>query len=131
MGTQTIPPGGRLGRRALEVGEAVFFVWRGAGRALVNDDWRPVAPETLVYVGRGTPHDVVNDGPGDLALVWVATPPGLATLLAGLGRERAPGDPVPPPFDAPGDGRDLYRRARIAALEDTVAGAAAAEPARP
>src|SRR5262249_47527589 len=58
MGVQTLPPGGRLGRRAFAAGDGVFFVYLGSGRAMVNQEWRPIAPETLIYVGRGTPHDI-------------------------------------------------------------------------
>jgi mannose-6-phosphate isomerase-like protein (cupin superfamily) len=118
MGTQTIPPGGRLGTRAFEIGEGAFFVHRGTGRAMVNDEWRPIAPETLIYAGRGARHDVENDGAGDLVLAWVATPPGLAGLVRGLGRERTPGTPAPAPFDPPADARDAYRRAGILRLDD-------------
>jgi mannose-6-phosphate isomerase-like protein (cupin superfamily) len=113
MGTQTIPPGGRLGARAFEVGEGMFFVYRGTGKASVNDASREIAPETLIYVGRGTPHDIVNTGEGDLCLGWVSTPPGLATLTRLIGRVRTPAAAVPAPFDPPADAGDAYRRAGL------------------
>lgn len=113
MGTQTIPPGGRLGGRALDVGEAVFFVHRGTGRAMVNGRWRPVAPETLVYAGRGAVHDIENDSGHDLAFAWVVTPPGLDTLVRRIGRERTAGAVPPPPFDPPDDAERLYRRSGL------------------
>lgn len=113
MGTQTIAPGGRLGARAFATGEGVFFVHRGTGRAMVNHRWRAIAPETLIYVGRGAPHDVVNDGRDDLCLAWVVTPPGLETLARRLGVARTPGDAAPAPFDPPADAADAYRRAGL------------------
>lgn len=114
MGTQTIPPGGRLGERAFEVGEAAFFVYGGTGRAMVNGRWRAIAPETLIYVGRGATHDIENDGAGDLAFAWIVTPPGLEGLMRAIGRERTPGTTEPGPFDSPKDLAAASRRARIA-----------------
>jgi hypothetical protein len=55
MGTQTLPPGGRLGL-GFAAGEAVFFVYAGRGRAMVNQrapdrpgdpDLRPGCATTL------------------------------------------------------------------------------------
>ena len=117
MGTQTLPPGGRLGPRVFDVGEAAFFVYRGTGRATVNGERRPLAPESLVYVARGTPHDVENDGPEDLQFAWIAAPPGLATLVARLGRERRTGSAAPAPFDPPPPDADAaYRLAGVRSL---------------
>jgi hypothetical protein len=36
MGTQTLPPGGRLGPRAFAAGEGAYFVCVGSGRAMIN-----------------------------------------------------------------------------------------------
>jgi mannose-6-phosphate isomerase-like protein (cupin superfamily) len=113
MGTQTIPPGGRLGPRAFAVGEAAFFVYRGTGRATGNGRVTEVAPETLIYVGRGAPHDIENDGRDDLSFAWVTVPPRLAALLSRIGRTRTPGTPPPPPFDAPADAARLYAHAGL------------------
>lgn len=113
MGTQTIPPGGRLGARAFDIGEGVYFVYRGTGRAMVNGHWRPVAPETLVYAGRGAVHDVHNDSAQDLSFAWVVTPPGLDTLVRRIGRERVADHAAPPAFDLPGDAEAAYRRSGL------------------
>jgi mannose-6-phosphate isomerase-like protein (cupin superfamily) len=113
MGTQTLAPGGRLGSRAFAVGEGVFFVYQGRGRAMVNGQLRSVAPESLIYVARGATHDIQNDGGGELSFAWIVTPPGLDTLVRRIGVERVPGGPAPAPFDLPGDARDSYRRCHI------------------
>ena len=113
MGTQTLAPGGRLGPRAFAVGEGVFFVYRGRGRAIVNGQSRSVAPESLIYVGRGATHDVQNGDDGELSFAWVVTPPGLETLVRRIGIERSPGAPAPAPFEPPIDARDSYRRCRM------------------
>jgi quercetin dioxygenase-like cupin family protein len=113
MGTQTLPPGGRLGPRTFAAGEGVFFVYVGSGQAMVNQEWRRIAPETLIYVARGTPHDILNDGAADLSFAWVVTPPGLDRLVGSMGRPREPGTVAVPPFDAPDDAAVLYRRAGL------------------
>lgn len=113
MGTQIIPPGGRLGARAFEVGEAAFFIYGGTGRAMVNGRWRAIAPETLIYVGRGATHDIENDGAGNIALAWIVTPPGFEGLIRAIGRERTPGTTEPGPFDTPKDLPAACRRARV------------------
>jgi mannose-6-phosphate isomerase-like protein (cupin superfamily) len=113
MGTQTLAPGGRLGSRAFAVGEGVFFVYQGRGRAMVNRQLRSVAPDSLIYVGRAATHDIQNDGEGELSFAWVVTPPGLDTLVRRIGVERIPGGAAPAPFDLPSDARDSYRRCYI------------------
>jgi quercetin dioxygenase-like cupin family protein len=123
MGTQTLPPGGRLGSRMFAAGEGVFFVYAGSGRAMLNQEWRRIAPETLIYVGRGTPHDIENDSAADLSFVWVVSPPGLDRLVAKMGRPRTPGAIAPEPFGAPGDATELYRRAGLIPLDAELASA--------
>src|SRR5262249_962262 len=123
MGTQTLPPGGRLGPRAFAAGEGVFFVYVGIGRAMVNREWRRIASETLIYVARGTPHDIHNDGTGDLSFAWVATPPGLDRLVGKIGRLREAGVDAPSSFDAPSDAAELYRRAGLTPLHPELASA--------
>jgi mannose-6-phosphate isomerase-like protein (cupin superfamily) len=121
MGTQTLPAGGRLGPRAFAAGEGVFFVYVGSGRAMVNQGWRRIAPETLIYVARGVPHDIHNDGTADLSFAWVVTPPGLERLVGSMGRPREPGSSAPSPFDVPSDAAELYRRAGLTPLHSELA----------
>jgi quercetin dioxygenase-like cupin family protein len=123
MGTQTLPPGGRLGPRAFAAGEGAFFVLRGGGRALVNRAWRRIAPETLIYVARGAPHDIHNDGAADLSFTWVVTPPGLEGLVARVGRPRKPGAAAPSPFEAPADAAELCERAGVTPIDGNLASA--------
>lgn len=121
MGTQTLPPGGRLGLREFAAGEGVFFVYAGSGRVMVNQEWRRIAPETLIYVARGAPHDIDNDGGADLSFAWIVTPPGLDTLVGSMGRPREPRALAPSPFDAPSDAAALYRRAGLTPLHPELA----------
>ncbi|HYE90944.1 MAG TPA: cupin domain-containing protein [Terriglobales bacterium] len=113
MGTQTLPPGGRLAPRTFEVGEIVYFVVGGTGAVTMNGATRPVARETLVYAGRGATHTLANDGREDLTLAWVVTPPGLEVLMRQAGRPRTPGDSAPAAFAEPAEARAAYRRAGL------------------
>jgi mannose-6-phosphate isomerase-like protein (cupin superfamily) len=117
MGTQTLPPGGRLGPRAFAAGEGVYFVYVGSGRAMMNQEWRRIAPETLIYVARGMPHDIHNDGASDLSFAWVVTPLGLDRLVNKVGRPREPGASAPSSFDAPSNTAEMYRRAGLMRLD--------------
>ena len=113
MGTQTLPPGGRLAARTFDVGEIVYFVVRGRGRAVMNGPPRAIAPESLIYAGRGAPHAIENDGTDDLTFAWVVTPPGLEVLMRQAGVERTPGVPAPAPFAEPASAAGAYRRAGL------------------
>jgi mannose-6-phosphate isomerase-like protein (cupin superfamily) len=117
FGTQTLPPGGRPGPRAFAAGEAVFFVYAGSGRAMVNQDWRRMGPKTLIYVSRGMPHDIHNNGTIELSFAWVATPPGLDRLVATVGGPREPGNDAPSPFGEPSDAAEICRRAGIIPID--------------
>ena len=112
MGTQTLPPGGRL-QRVFDVGEIVYFVVGGRGRVVMNGRPRVVAPESLIYAGRGATHAIENDGAEDLTFAWTVTPPGLEVLMRRAGVERSPGAAAPPPFVEPPSAFDAYRRAGL------------------
>jgi hypothetical protein len=120
MGTQTLPPGGRLGPRAFLPAKASTSCPSAAGRAMINQEWRRIAPETLIYVARGMPHDIHNDGASYLLYVWVVTPPGLDRLFGRVGRPREPGAGAPSSFDAPSNAAELYRRAGLIRLDPTL-----------
>src|SRR5262249_24903886 len=86
----------------------------GTGQAMVNGKWHAIAPETLVYVGRGASHGIADDSAEHLALAWIVTPPGFEGLVRAIGCARTPGTTDPVPFDAPKDLAAACRRARIA-----------------
>src|SRR5262249_61941301 len=102
------------GGRASEGGGAGFSVKGGTGQARVTGKWPAIAPETLIYVGRGASHDIENDSAEHLALAWIVTPPGFEGLVRAIGRARTPGTTDPAPFDAPKDLAAACRPARRA-----------------
>jgi len=56
-----------------------------------------------VLAGYDVKHEIVNDGPEELVMLWVITPPGLENFFEAIGRPRQPGEPAPAPFARPAD----------------------------
>jgi hypothetical protein len=60
-------------------------------------------PGTACFLGYDVVHEIVNDGPDELVMLWVISPPGLEAFFRAIGRPRAAGEPAPEPFDRPAD----------------------------
>jgi quercetin dioxygenase-like cupin family protein len=103
MGFQTIAPESRV--RAHSHGDQVELqiCFRGAGRVVVDGVSHPLVPGTACFLGCDVVHEIVNEGPEDLVMLWVITPPGLERFFAGIGRPRARGEAAPAPFARPAD----------------------------
>ena len=63
-----IDPGKHIGRHTHDASETILLL-KGAGRAAVGTEERPITPGDVVHVPPGTPHDVVNEGDDTLELV--------------------------------------------------------------
>ncbi len=63
----------------------------------------------MIFVGPGNAHRIVNEGDGDLRMMWVLMPGGLEDFFEAIGRPRAPGAPAPPPFPRPADVEAIER----------------------
>ena len=61
-------------------------------------------------LGYDVKHEIVNDGPDELVMLWVITPPGLEDFFRAIGRPRQAGDPAPAPFERPADVIAIERR---------------------
>lgn len=116
MGTQTLPPGGRVRLHAHDTSEEVLYVIAGQGAADVDGSVHRMAPGTTLYLGHNVPHTFVNDGTVDLTWVWFFMPGGLEDFFAAIGRPRAPGEPAPAPFERPADVEEIERRTVFAKL---------------
>ena len=110
MGTQTLPPGGRVRLHAHDTSEEVLYVVAGEGSAEVDGNVHRMAPGTTLYLGHNVPHTFVNDGQDDLKWVWFFMPGGLEDFFAAIGRPRVAGEPTPPPFARPADVDAIERR---------------------
>jgi len=102
-GIQVIAPGGTLREHAHARNEEILFVYGGRGAAIVDGVEHPVEAGSMVYAGRWVRHGFRNDGPDELRVFWVILPPGLETVLKGLGRPRSPGEPPPSDLQRPPD----------------------------
>ena len=110
MGTQTLPPGGRVRLHAHDTSEEVLYVIAGEGSAEVDGNVHRMAPGTTLFLGHNVPHTFVNDGPDALKWVWFFMPGGLEDFFAAIGRPRAAGEPAPASFERPADVDAIERR---------------------
>jgi quercetin dioxygenase-like cupin family protein len=103
MGFQTVAPGSRI-REHSHGGQIELQVcFRGVGHVVVDGVSHPLVPGTSCFLGYDVKHEIHNDGPDDLVMLWVVSPPGLEHFFEAIGRPRAEGDPTPVPFERPTD----------------------------
>jgi quercetin dioxygenase-like cupin family protein len=103
MGYQTIAPGSRVREHSHADQVELQICFRGQGRVVVDGASHPLVPGTACLLGYDVKHEILNDGPDDLVMLWVITPPGLEDFFKAIGRPRRPGDPTPAPFARPAD----------------------------
>jgi quercetin dioxygenase-like cupin family protein len=103
MGYQTIAPGSRVREHSHGDQIELQICWRGRGRVVVDGVSHPLSPGTACFLGYDVKHEILNEGPDDLVMMWVITPPGLEDFFKAIGRPRQAGDPAPAPFARPTD----------------------------
>jgi quercetin dioxygenase-like cupin family protein len=103
MGYQTIAVGGRVREHSHGDQVELQICFRGRGHVVVDGQRHPLVPGTACLLGYDVKHEIVNDGPDELVMLWVITPPGLENFFASIGRPRTPGEPAPAPFARPTD----------------------------
>ena len=103
LGVQVVAPGGHIRLHAHDRNHEVVFVWEGEGTALVDGTPHPMRPGTVIVLPRDVEHSFLNDGAGELRLLWIMAPHGLEDFFARIGRVREPGAPAPAPFPRPAD----------------------------
>ena len=103
MGYQTIAPGGRLREHSHSDQVELQICFRGRGHVVVDGVSHPLTPGTACLLGYDVKHEIVNDAPEDLVMLWVITPPGLEDFFEAIGRSRTPGESAPAPFARPAD----------------------------
>jgi quercetin dioxygenase-like cupin family protein len=109
MGYQTIAPGCRVREHSHGDQVELQICFRGAGHVVVDGVSHPLAPGTACLLGYDVKHEIHNDGPDDLVMLWVITPPGLEDFFRAIGRPRRPGEPAPAPFARPPDTVSIER----------------------
>ena len=117
MGFQSVAPGGRI--REHSHGEQVELqvCFRGCGRVMVDGAEHRLVPGTACFLGYDVKHEIINEGPDDLVMLWIVSPPGLENFFEAIGRPRTVGAPAPAPFERPLDVVDIERRL---GMNDTV-----------
>jgi mannose-6-phosphate isomerase-like protein (cupin superfamily) len=103
MGFQTIAPGGRVREHSHGDQVELQICFRGRGRVMVDGASHDLVPGTACFLGYEVKHEILNDGPEDLVMMWVITPPGLEHFFQTIGRSRARGEASPAPFARPAD----------------------------
>lgn len=103
MGYQTIAPGGRIREHSHGDQIELQICFRGRGRVVVDGEIHSLQPGTACFLGYDVKHEIVNEGPDDLVMLWVIAPPGLENFFAAIGRPRTAGEPAPAPFARPAD----------------------------
>jgi quercetin dioxygenase-like cupin family protein len=103
MGFQTIAPGGRVREHSHAAQVELQICFRGRGRVVVDGRSHPLVPGTACFLGYDVRHEIVNEGPDELVMIWVVAPAGLEHFFAAIGRPRRPGEPAPAPFARPAD----------------------------
>jgi quercetin dioxygenase-like cupin family protein len=103
MGYQTIAPGSRVREHSHGDQVELQICFRGRGRVVADGVSHPLTPGTACFLGYDVKHEIFNEGPEDLVMMWVITPPGLEDFFKAIGRRRQAGDPAPAPFARPTD----------------------------
>jgi quercetin dioxygenase-like cupin family protein len=103
MGYQTVAPGGRIREHSHGAQVELQICFRGRGRVIVDGAPHPLVPGTACFLGYDVKHEIVNDGAGELVMLWMVSPPGLEHFFRAIGRPREAGAPAPPPFERPAD----------------------------
>ena len=103
MGYQTIGVGARVREHSHGDQVELQICFRGRGHVIVDGRSHPLVPSTACLLGHDVKHEIVNDGPEELVMLWVIAPPGLENFFAAIGRPRSAGDPAPAPFARPDD----------------------------
>jgi quercetin dioxygenase-like cupin family protein len=99
MGYQTIAPGGRVREHSHGDQVELQICFRGRGHVLVDGATHTLVPGTACFLGYDVKHEIVNDGPDDLVMLWVIT----QHFFESIGRPRRAGEPAPVPFARPTD----------------------------
>jgi quercetin dioxygenase-like cupin family protein len=117
MGYQTIAVGSRVREHSHGDQVELQICFRGCGRVIVDGQSHPLVPGTACFLGHDVKHEIVNEGPDELVMLWVITPPGLETFFEAIGRPRRAGESAPAPFARPAN---VVAIERALGMNDTV-----------
>jgi len=117
MGFQSVASGGRIRENSHGEQVELQICFRGRGRVMVDGVEHQLVPGTACFLGYDVTHELINEGPDDLVMLWIVSPPGLEKFFEAIGRSREAGAPAPAPFERPLDVVEIERRL---GMNDTV-----------
>jgi len=103
MGYQSIAPGGRVREHSHGDQVELQICFRGTGHVMVDGTRHELVPGTACFLGPDVKHEIFNDGPDELVMLWIVSPPGLEHFFEAIGRPREAGSTPPAPFERPAD----------------------------
>ncbi|HPF26366.1 MAG: cupin domain-containing protein [Steroidobacteraceae bacterium] len=112
-GIQVLPPGCHVREHGHRQNHELIFIYEGSGNVTIEGETQAIGPGSTVLFGRYARHLIENTGDSDMKLFWVFTPPGLEDWFDAIGRERKPGEAMPPPFDRPPNVAEIQERMRF------------------
>jgi mannose-6-phosphate isomerase-like protein (cupin superfamily) len=112
-GIQVLEPGKHVRRHAHERSHELLFCYRGTGYAEIGERRYEIAEESMILLGRGVQHKVVNTGAEPMRLLWFICPAGLEDWFRAIGRPRRPGDPRPAEFNRPDNVEQIQAQQRF------------------
>jgi quercetin dioxygenase-like cupin family protein len=101
MGFQTVAPKSRIREHSHGDQIELQICFRGQGRVMIDGLAHALQPGTTCFLGCDVKHEIINEGEGELVMLWVISPPGLEHFFREIGRPRAAGQPAPAPFQRP------------------------------
>jgi mannose-6-phosphate isomerase-like protein (cupin superfamily) len=117
-GLQILEAGAHIRRHAHERQHEILFCYRGEGYAEIGETRHELSEESMMLIGRGVQHKVVNTGGGQMRLLWIISPPGLEDWFRALGRPKQTGDKEAPIFERPGNISEIETRQRFIRGDD-------------
>lgn len=117
-GLQVLEPGTHIRRHAHERSREILFCYRGQGYAEIGTSRHELTEESMMLIGRGVQHKVVNTGAGQMRLLWIISPPGLEDWFRALGRPKLPADTCAPVFERPANIAEIEARQRFIRGDD-------------
>jgi mannose-6-phosphate isomerase-like protein (cupin superfamily) len=112
-GIQVLEPGSHVRRHAHERSHELLFCYRGSGYAEIEERRYDIVEESMILVGRGMQHKVVNTGAEPMRLLWFICPAGLEDWFRAIGRPRRPGEARPPEFNRPDNIEQIQAQQRF------------------
>lgn len=112
-GLQILEPGMHIRRHAHERQHEILFCYRGEGYAEIGETRHDLAEESMMLIGRGVQHKVVNTGKTQMRLLWIISPPGLEDWFRALGRPKLPADKEAPVFERPANIAEIEKQQRF------------------